>query len=183
MTEPDVDDLIRDLQGKYPKLRIIGKPLWMRRIWNLPLIRQLELDYFTQTIGNTIYLHVRWDTFTPEQKYITLAHEAVHLEQFKRLGFLLMSLLYLFIFLPIGLAYFRARMEREAYRESFRVQGELYGMGREWKGRICEEYLEDFAGRYYLWPWPFRETIIRWVQEDVSSILLGRIQKVSSLSV
>ena len=55
-------------------------------------------------------------------------HERVHLRQFARHGRLLMSILYVLLPLPMGLAYCRARFEREAYEETIRAAFEVYGL-------------------------------------------------------
>src|SRR5206468_4047382 len=86
------------------------------------------LDAFQTTIGRTIYVTPDWDDWDADRRYVTLRHEAVHLRQFRRLTLPVMAVLYLFVPLPMGLAYFRARFEKEAYAETIRAAAEVWGI-------------------------------------------------------
>ena len=67
------------------------------------------------TIGRTLYVTADWDQRDPSERYCTLRHEAVHLQQFRRWTLPGMAIFYLLLPLPVGLAYFRARFETVSY--------------------------------------------------------------------
>ena len=100
------------LRDEFPKLRLIDKASdpFSRlidialRVLTLGGQSRYIVDYVT-TIGQRIYLPSTWKTRSPEQRYITLRHEAVHLRQFRRYGLLGMGLLYLLPLFPLGLAW------------------------------------------------------------------------------
>ena len=167
-----VDEYILQLQREFPKLRIVRKPEWMRRLFASPLLSWLHLNDFTQAIWNTIYLVEGWEGRSSTEQIVTLRHEAVHLRQFRRYGPLLMSILYLFIFFPIGLAYFRAKFEREAYTESLIAKLQYLGFSQEQLERHRRRYLQVFTTREYLWAWPFKKAVLRWAEEDINTAIL-----------
>jgi hypothetical protein len=109
-----------------------------------------------------VYVTPDWDDRHADERYVILCHERVHLRQFRRLTLLGMAVLYLLVPLPMGLAYFRARLEREAYEETLRAAAEVYGVDyvrtAEFRGRI----LGQFLGPAYGWMWPFRGQLDRW---------------------
>ena len=76
------------------------------------------LDSFQTTIGKTVYVTADWDDWDPDRRYVTLRHEAVHLRQFRKFTLPGMAVLYVLLPLPMGLAWFRAYFEKEAYAES-----------------------------------------------------------------
>ena len=58
------------------------------------------------TIGKTIYVTRDWDERHPDERYITMCHELIHLRQFERYTLIGMAILYLLLPLPMGLAWF-----------------------------------------------------------------------------
>ena len=80
------------------------------------------LESYQTTIGKTVYVTSDWDDWPPDRRYVTLRHEAIHLRQFRKLTLPVMALLYVLLPLPMGLAYFRARFEKEAYAETIRAE-------------------------------------------------------------
>mgnify|MGYP003947482077 CR=1 FL=1 len=72
------------------------------------------------TIGRTVYVTADWDHHDADQRSVTLRHEAVHLRQFRRFTLPGMAVLYLLVPLPMGLAWFRAHFEKQAYAESMK---------------------------------------------------------------
>lgn len=120
------------------------------------------LDSYQTTIGRTVYVTADWDALDPLQRYVTLRHEAVHLRQFRKLTLPVMALLYIFVPLPIGLAYFRARLEQAAYAESIRATAETFGRDAPRRPAYRAHVVEQFLGPSYGWMWPFRSSIERW---------------------
>jgi hypothetical protein len=161
--------LVRELQGEFPRLRLVKKrdSAGQRAIHvGLMIVtfggmRSYLEDYQT-TIGRTIYLSSDWDERDPRERYCTLRHEAVHLRQFRRYTLPGMALLYLLFPLPLGLAWFRARFEREAYEESIRACAEVFGPDAPARARYRQHVIAQFTGPAYGWMWPFRRALERW---------------------
>jgi len=124
------------------------------------------------TIGQTIYLPEGWRARTPESRFITLRHEAVHLRQFRRFGLIGTALIYLVPLLPMGLAWGRARLEWEAYAETLRATGEVHGVEAMRSQHLQEHILRQFTGPAYGWMWPFEKTVQSWIDEAVSEFEL-----------
>jgi hypothetical protein len=93
---------------------------------------------------------------------VTLRHELIHLRQFRRYTLFGMAFLYLLVPLPLGLAWFRARFEWEAYRESIRAAAELHGRAHVEAPAFRERILGQFTSGAYGWMWPFRGQLERW---------------------
>lgn len=166
-TEADVRDYMSSLREEFPELIIHDKkPWWLDTVFALPVIRNLEWETATQTIGMHIYLSTRWKEFSSAAKLSTLRHERKHLLWFDLYGTVLASFLYLFIFFPIGLAWYRARFERDGYAESLKARVEYYGPSAKLMEQGLETYLENFCGPRYLYMWPFEKTIRQWFAED-----------------
>jgi hypothetical protein len=81
-----------------------------------------------------------------------------------------MAFLYLVPFAPLGLAYFRARIEWEAYVETIRATAEHYGLDAVRDGRLESELVARFAGPDYGWMWPFPRAIRRWYAEALQAL-------------
>jgi hypothetical protein len=128
------------------------------------------LGSFHTTIGKTVYVTDDWDDRSALDRYVTMRHEAVHLRQFRRWTLPGMALLYVFLPLPLGLAYFRARFEKEAYAETIRATAEAYGMERVRDRRFRDQIIGQFTGPSYGWMWPFRRSLERWYDRVVSSL-------------
>lgn len=129
------------------------------------------LTQFLTTIGKTVYVSSDWEQRSFDDKYALLRHEAVHLRQFKKLTLPLMTLLYVFLPLPLGLAYFRARFEKEAYAESIRVAAELWGVEYARSSVHREFIVGQFTGPSYGWMWPFRKSLDKWYDDVLSTLL------------
>ncbi len=149
-----------ELRETHPKVRIIkkGDSPFCRFIDKVLKVvtfggQRRFLDSFTTTFGNRIYVPDCWWMFTPGDRYCTLRHELVHVEQFKRYTWPGMILLYIFLPLPAGFAGGRAYLEWEAYRESlvatWQVHGELEAKSPWLKKRI----VGHFTGPEYGWMW------------------------------
>jgi hypothetical protein len=130
------------------------------------------LRAYQTTIGNTVYVTPEWDSLPWAQRYIILRHERMHLRQFRRYTFLGMALLYLLLPLPLGLAWFRARFEKEGYEETIRATAEIYGIDHVKRAGFRDYVLSQFTSGAYGWMWPFRRGLDRWYDGVVAA--LGR---------
>jgi hypothetical protein len=128
------------------------------------------LGSYQTTIGKTVYVTADWDDWDPDRRYVTMRHEAVHLRQFRRLTLPVMAILYLLIPLPLGLAYFRARFEMEAYAESIRAAAEVWGPAIPRAGAFRDHIVQQFCGPSYGWMWPFRRRVERWYDRVLRSL-------------
>jgi hypothetical protein len=128
------------------------------------------LDSYQTTIGKTVYVTSDWDEWSADRRYVTLRHEAVHLRQFRKLTLPVMALLYLFVPLPMGLAYFRARFEQEAYAESIRAAAEVWGSDYPRATSYRNHVIDQFMGPSYGWMWPFRPALERWYDTILATL-------------
>jgi hypothetical protein len=156
-----LDELRRD------GVRLVDKrDSWLQRVIDVALSvvtmgkQSAYLTRYVTTIGRTIYVTPDWEERPLADRYVTLLHERVHLEQFRRWGVLLMGIAYLLLPLPVGLAWFRMRWEREAYEATVRATYALHGrLGVE---RIRAHVCRQFTSGSYAWMWPFPKAIARW---------------------
>lgn len=96
------------------------------------------MEEYTTVIGSTIYLPNRWDSFSKKKQIIILAHENVHIEQYREHG-LWFLLSYALLPLPMFYATYRCRWEAEAY------QINILG------GMPMESAIEELYGPRYLY--------------------------------
>jgi hypothetical protein len=173
-----------DLQGEHDRLvaeleaegvRLVPKAeAWHQRAIHrlLQLVtlgaQSQYLDAYVTTIGRTIYLPPGFDARPLADRFATLCHERVHVEQFRRHGLVPMAIAYLLLPLPLGLAWCRMRLEREAYAESIRVH-HMIG-GRAATDRLRAHVIRQFTSGAYGWMWPFPRAIARWFDELVTSL-------------
>lgn len=167
---------VAELERDY-RLRIVRKPdAWLHRAIDraLRLITfggmTAYLDGYQTTIGRTLYVTADWDERCPTERYVTLRHEAVHLRQFRRWTLPGMAIAYLLFPLPLGLAYFRARFEMEAYEESIRAAAEVYGPAHPRRASYRAYVIRQFLGPSYGWMWPFRGALERWYDGVLASL-------------
>jgi hypothetical protein len=171
-------DLAVRYQELVKDLRIFRKD----RVWHQRAIHHLLFlatfggqrrylqDYVT-TIGSSIYVTPDWDHRPLADRYATLRHEVVHLRQFRRWGLIPMAIAYLLLPLPLGLAWCRMRLEREAYEETLRVHHELGTLAGD--GELREHVIRQFTSGSYGWMWPFPGAVARWYDafvDDLASI-------------
>ena len=173
------------LRAEFPRLRIVRKDRSrLHRAIHVALVAltfgrmRSYLDSFQTTIGATVYVTPDWDERDPDERYVTMRHEAVHLRQFRRLSLPVMAVLYLLVPLPMGLAYFRARFEQEAYAESIRAAAEVWGPAYPRRPEYRAYIISQFLGASYGWMWPFRRALERWYDRvlatlDPTSVTLG----------
>lgn len=170
MSESDrLDKLLDAARAEFPRLRIVPKPAsrFQRAIHRALVIISFGqmrdyLDGYHTTVGQRIYVTGNWERMSRDRKYLVLRHELVHVRQFRRYTLPLMAVLYLLLPLPIGLAWFRARFEMQAYAESIRGAAELYGIDHVKAGAFREDIVGQFTGPAYGFMWPFRRAVERW---------------------
>ena len=171
------DELVRALGAEIPGFRIVRKDhsrLQKLIHWSLVVVTfggmRSYLDCYQTTIGRTVYVTADWDERDELERYVTLRHEAVHLRQFRRFTLPGMALLYVLLPLPLGLAWFRARLEQEAYAESIRAAAEVWGPACPCQPAFRERIISQFLGPSYGWMWPFRRSLERWYDRVLAEV-------------
>jgi hypothetical protein len=174
---PACDTLLREIRAEFPAFRIVPKA---GNLFSLAIdagLRAITLGaqrhYMTRyhtVIGDTLYVPDAWQTMTDVARVILLRHERVHLRQRRRYGMLPFALLYLLPIFPLGLAWFRARFEWEAYRETLRATAELRGLAALDDPLLRREIVRRFVSGDYGWMWPFSRTIERWFDQAIADI-------------
>lgn len=168
---------LAQLTSEFPKFRVVAKR--GHRLSHLidVLLRLITLGgqnrYLTEyhtVIGDTLYVPDSWPHLPPLERVILLRHERVHLRQRRRWTFAGMAFLYLVPFLPLGLAYGRARLEWEAYRETLRATLELKGVEALRAPALRRHILDRFCGPDYGWMWPFRRQLERWYDKALHEL-------------
>jgi hypothetical protein len=174
---PQSEAFLREIHSEFPAFRIVAKRAdalslaidGALRLITLGAQRHYMTRYHT-VIGDTLYVPESWGTMGDVARVILLRHERVHLRQRRRYGLLPFAVLYLLPFFPLGLAYFRARFEWEAYRETLRANAELRGLGSLRDAALRGEIVRRFVSADYAWMWPFSHTIERWYDQAVVEI-------------
>ncbi|NUP11520.1 MAG: hypothetical protein HOW73_36205 [Polyangiaceae bacterium] len=172
-----LDRFLDEMRAEFPRFRIIKKeesPFSKAidvalRIVTFNGQREFMTRYYT-VIGDTLYVPQGFDNFDPVDVVITLRHERIHLRQRRRYTFLGMSIIYLLLPFPLGLAYGRARIEWEAYTETLRAVRELKGEQAMRSQALRQRIISQFTSAAYGWMWPFRSTIERWYDEALKEI-------------
>ncbi len=171
------DALCAELRAEFPRFRVVKKRAsrFHRAIhWSLVIVtfggmRAYLSDYVT-TIGQSVAVPDDWDQESDDERWSTMRHEAVHLRQFRRFTLPGMAFLYLLIPLPLGLAWFRARLEQEAYAESIRCAFACRGLAYVKAGPFRDHIIDQFTGPSYGWMWPFRKSLNRWYDSVVDAL-------------
>lgn len=135
----------------------------------------------TTVMGPKIGLPQDPEDMLSTELYELLLHERAHLRQMRRLsrnmwvGAFLHMLLYAFVFFPIGLAYFRAKYEKEGYKETIRAWIHLYGpeeVTELSKSLIYKNFIvKQFTSSVYLYMWPFKKRISRWYDKTLEDVM------------
>jgi hypothetical protein len=170
-------ELIAEIEREFPRFRVVPKATSTLsraidvalRVITLNGQRAFMTRYHT-VLGDTLYVPSSWETTRDLDRAITLRHERVHLRQRRRYTFLGMAFLYLVPFLPLGLAYGRARIEWEAYTETLRATAELLGPSAARSPELRARIVAQFVGPAYGWMWPFRRVIERWYDEALRAL-------------
>ncbi|HTV18925.1 MAG TPA: hypothetical protein VMG12_09650 [Polyangiaceae bacterium] len=174
---PQCDAFVREILSEFPAFRIVPKAgnAFSRaidaalRLITFGAQRHYMTRYHT-VIGDTLYVPELWKDMTDVARVILLRHERVHLRQRRRYGMVPFALLYLLPIFPLGLAWFRARFEWEAYRETLRATADLRGSSALDDPLLRREIVRRFVSGDYGWMWPFSRTIERWFDQAVNEI-------------
>ena len=172
---------LEELAKEFPRLRVIEKdndPLSLLIDRALKLVtaggQSAYMSSYVTTLGSRIYVPANWKERDAWSRYVTMRHEAVHLRQFKRFSFLGMSAIYLMPFFPLGLAYGRARIEWEAYRETLVATAEVWGV-EAIESKACRaNIVHQFTSAAYGWMWPFPNQINAWIDQAIEEIKAAR---------
>lgn len=188
-----LDLLCTSLHREFPDLRMQNKRLhwyWRAVHWLLLIVtfggNRTFNDAYTTTIGHLIgwsdsqmrrIVSLADGTLTDaaghsdveDRIWSTLQHEREHLRQFDRYGVVGMGSLYIFVFFPLGLAYFRARFERAGYLRTLRCWYVLdsrraeHPESRAW-------WIGQFTTGAYGWAWPFKTQVGRWFDDELKRL-------------
>ncbi len=168
------------MEAEFPGLRVVRKAdSSLSRVIDVALrvvtlgMQREYMTRYTTVLGHTIYTPEIWETQGELDRYLTLRHEAVHLRQLRRYGFVVMSFLYAVPFFPLGLAYGRARIEWEAYAETLRAVAEVKGIAGASDPALRERIVRQFVGPAYGWMWPFRAQVEGWIDDELARIRGG----------
>jgi hypothetical protein len=178
---PDAEEryraLVDEMRAEFPRLALIDKrsSLLQRAIGRALQVVTLggQSAYGTRyvtTIGQRIYLPSEWSERDADDRYVTMRHERVHLRQFRRFTLPLMALAYLFLPLPLGLAWCRYRLEREAYEETIVAAAERWGIEVVRAAAFRERLIGQFTSGAYGWMWPFSRALGRWYDRVLASL-------------
>jgi hypothetical protein len=178
--EESYRELVAELEREFPRFRIVPKSgdrlsAVIDRALKIMTVggQSSYLTEYRTVIGDTLYVPDGWAQTPAADRIICLRHERVHLRQRRRYTMVGMALLYLALPLPVGLAYFRARMEWEAYRETLRATLELKGQEAVLDPELRAQLLQRFVGPAYLWMWPFPQHVAGWFDEALAELGLG----------
>jgi hypothetical protein len=167
--------LLEDIRDEFPSFAIRAKresPLQRAIAVVLAVLtlggqRHYLTRYHTVLFGK-LYVPDAWEQMDDDARYILLRHERVHLRQRRRMGDALMAFVYLVPFLPLFLAYGRARIEWEAYVETIRATAEVRGLDA---ARALEsEIVRRYVGPDYGWMWPFPGVVRSWFVEVIADL-------------
>lgn len=149
-------------------------PLWailgfFMRLLSGGKVKDQQRGYIT-TLGNMIFYPAGWQwDKADEHDCAALRHELCHVDQYRKLGFGnawvgfgVFLILYLFVFFPVGLAWFRWRFERVAYKAGWDAAKEFK---LEWRPNL-NDYCEAITGPRYIWAWPFKYQVCRWFRKN-----------------
>ena len=172
------DAFVEEIQREFPSFRVVKKAeSGFAKAIDIALKiitfggqHEFMTRYYT-VIGDTLYVPAGFEDGDPVGVVITLRHERVHLRQRRRYTLPGMTILYLLVPFPLGLAYFRARIEWEAYTETLRATLELRGEDALRSDALRERIVSQFTSAAYGWMWPFPKTVNRWYDEALALVL------------
>lgn len=175
--EARYQELLAEIRAEFPGFRLIRKDhSALQRAIHRALVvltwgaQRRYLTGYQTTIGAVVYVTPDWNERPADERYTTLRHERVHLRQFRRYTWIGMAFLYLFVPLPVGLAWCRAQFEKAGYEETLRAIAEVHGRARVEDVAFRARIVEQFTSGAYGWMWPFRRSIERWYDGVVRSL-------------
>lgn len=173
------DEYLEELKREFAGLQLVKKE---GHALSMAIDRALRIvtlggmstyaSQYTTVLLHTIYTPTSWETRSDAERYITLRHEAVHLRQMKRYGFVLMGAMYALPMFPIGLAWGRARIEWEAYAETLRAIAEVNGVEAARSDAVRQHIVKQFTSAAYGWMWPFPRMVNGWIDAELAQITL-----------
>jgi len=170
-------DFLAQLAVHEPTIRIIPKAessfcrLVDRALRVVTFGRQDRfMSEYTTVFGRRIYVPSCWESLPPGERYCTLRHELVHVRQFRRFTFAGMTLLYVLLPLPMGLAGGRALIELEAYRESLVACWQVYGAAAARDPAMIDGIVTRFTGPDYGWMWVFGGQVRRSLEKTLKAL-------------
>lgn len=171
-------DFVAELKREFPRFRIIRKsesPVSVAIDLALKIVtfggQSSYLTHYHTVLGDRLYVPLGWEHCDCIDAIITLRHERVHLRQRRRYTLLGMAILYLCLPLPVGFAFYRAKMEMEAYFETLRATYQLKGKQALMDRELRERIICQFTSPAYGWMWPFRKSVERWYDRSLQEIL------------
>jgi len=173
-----LDQLIADIKSEFPDFKIVYKADsgFMKAINVFLLIvtfgqmKAFMADY-TTTIGHTVYVPSGWDSWAEQSRVIILRHERVHMRQQKKYSRPVFTFLYLIPIFPVFLAYWRARLELEAYTETIQATVDLHGTAMVLSHDFKNKLINQFTTSAYGWMWPFKGTVTKWIDQAVDQVV------------
>jgi hypothetical protein len=169
------DDKIKLIYAEFPDFKIVPKSSskLMRAISNFLKFVTFGkankfMTSFITTIGTTMYVPDNWDQHSEFSRYEIVSHELIHMRQARRYGMILFSLLYIFLPLPLGFAWFRTRFEMEAYEESLRIIRERKGIAGLQDPTLKPWLMNIFCGPDYGWMMAYRPYVSDWFDRTVN---------------
>jgi hypothetical protein len=167
--------LLRDIVEEFPSFAIVPKRTsTLQRAIALALAvvtfggqRHYLTRYHTVLFGK-LWVPDAWGRMSDDDRYVLLRHERVHLRQRKRMGDVVMALVYLLPLFPLFLAWGRARIEWEAYVETIRATAEVHGLDAA--RSLEDEIVRRYTGPDYGWMWPFPSAIRGWFREVIADL-------------
>lgn len=179
MSELILEPLVADIKKEFPNFKLVPKSesTFMKVLAFLLRIigNKTFMESYITTINTTVYTHAGWDASKESSKAAILRHERVHMRQARKYTFPLYAFLYLLFPLPLGLAWFRAKFEMEAYKESMRATYWLGGLPALQRNTYKEYILSQFLTGVYGWMWPFRHSMEVWYAKTCIDILVEEI--------
>jgi hypothetical protein len=166
---PLSDRFVTEIELEFPRFRIVKKrDSALSRVIDVVLkvltfgAQSAFMTHYHTVLWDTLYVPDLWESTPDVARLITLHHERVHLRQRRRYGDFVMTFLYLVPFFPIGLAYGRARIEWEAYRETIRATARYRGLAAARSLDLRRHIIRQFTSGAYGWMWPFPKVLDRW---------------------
>ena len=87
-----------------------------------------------------------------------------------------MALAYVLLPLPMGLAWFRAHFEKEAYAETIRAAAEVWGPDYPARDGYRRYIISQFTGPSYGWMWPFPKAVNAGIDSELARITISSKQ-------
>ena len=169
--------LLNEIELEFPGFKIIDKrdSRFQKIIHHALRIITLGsmsryLEGYHTTMGQKVYVARSWNLLSDDSKYQVLRHELVHIRQFRKYSFIGMAFLYLLVPLPFGLSYFRAKFEKEGYRESILAAAEVFGIEHVKRECFRDNVIQQFTSSAYGWMWPFPKHLATWYDGVVKEL-------------